>query len=88
MEYEVRKAPLLRAGAFVMGKGDGMNLYNTSHCMDKTAAEAIQKADRSGCRDKRAMEFISMVHRLAKMAGYKIEERIVLTDMQTWKVYR
>ena len=29
-----------------------------------------------------------MVHRLAKMAGYRIEERIVLTDMQTWKVYR
>ena len=52
MEYEVRKAPLLRAGAFVMGKGDRMNLYNTSHCMDKTAAEAIQKADRSGYRDK------------------------------------
>ena len=50
-----------------MGKGDRMNLYNTSHCMDKTAAEAIQKADRS---------------------GYRIEERIVLTDMQTWKVYR
>ena len=24
-----------------------------------------------------------MVHRLAKMAGYKIEERIVLMDMQT-----
>lgn len=58
-----------------MGKGDRMNLYNTSHCMDKTAAEAIQKADRSGYRDKRAMEFISMVHRLAKMAGYRIEER-------------
>ena len=88
MEYEVRKAPLLRVGAFIMGKGDGMNLYNTSHCMDKTAAEAIQKADRSGYRDKRAMEFISMVHRLAKMAGYKIEERIVLMDMQTGKEYR
>lgn len=71
-----------------MGKGDRMNLYNTSHCMDKTAAEAIQKADRSGYRDKRAMEFISMVHRLAKMAGYKIEERIVLTDMQTGKEYK
>ncbi len=28
-----------------MGKGDRMNLYNTSHCMDKTAAEAIQKAE-------------------------------------------
>lgn len=54
-----------------MGKGDRMNLYNTSHCLDKTAAEAIQKADRGGYRDKRAMEFISMVHRLAKMAGYK-----------------
>ena len=38
-----------------MRKGDRMNLYNTSHCMDKTAAEAIQKADRSGYRDKRAM---------------------------------
>ena len=71
-----------------MGKGDGMYLYNTSHCMDKTAAEAIQKADRSGYRDKRAMEFIGMVHRLAKMAGYKIEERIVLMDMQTGKEYR
>lgn len=56
--------------------------------MDKTAHEAIQKADRSGYRDKRAMEFISMVHRLAKMAGYKIEERIVLTDMQTGKEYK
>ena len=71
-----------------MGKGDRMNLYNTSHCLDKTAHEAIQNADKYGYRDKRAMEFISMVHRLAKMAGYKIEERIVLTDMQTGKEYR
>ena len=53
----MHKAPLLWVGAFVMGKGDGMSLYN-------------------------------MVHRLAKMAGYKIEERIVLTDMQTGKEYR
>ena len=65
-----------------------MNLYNTSHCLDKTAHEAIQNADKYGYRDKRAMEFISMVHRLAKMAGYKIEERIVLTDMQTGKEYK
>ena len=34
------------------------------------------------------MSLYSMVHRLAKMAGYKIEERIVLTDMQTGKEYR
>ena len=29
-----------------------------------------------------------MVHRLAKTAGYKIEERIVLMDMQTGKEYK
>ena len=71
-----------------MGKGDGMNLYNTSHCMDKTAAEAIQKADRYGYRDKRAMEFISMLHRMAKMAGYQLGERVIVTDMKTGKTYK
>lgn len=65
-----------------------MNIYNPSHCMDRTAAEAVKKADRNGYRDKRAMEFISMIHRMAKMAGYVIEERVIITDMHTGKEYK
>ena len=71
-----------------MGKGDGMNIYNTSHCLDKTAHEAIQNADKYKYRDKRAMEFISMLHRIANMAGYQIGERVIVTDMKTGKKYK
>ena len=50
----------------------GTNIYNASHALDTTAKEAIDNADRFMFQDKKAMEFVSLLHNMAKAAGYII----------------
>lgn len=64
------------------------NLYNNSHKSDITAKQAIDKADKFLFEDKKAMEFITLLHGMAKAAGYIIVERIVFIDKRTGKEYR
>lgn len=66
----------------------GTNMYNESHALDITAKEAIDNADRFMFQDKKAMEFVSLLHNMAKAAGYIITDRIVFLDKQTGKEYR
>ena len=39
-------------------------------------------------RDKKAMEFVGLLNKMAKAAGYRITEKIVFTDLRTGKEYR
>lgn len=66
----------------------GSSVYNESHCLNTTAKEAIDNADKYLFADKKAMEFVSLLHRMAKAAGYIITDRIVFLDKQTGKEYR
>ena len=66
----------------------GSSEYNESHCLDTTAKEAIDNADKYMFADKKAMEFVSLLHNMAKAAGYIITERIVFVDKRTGKEYR
>lgn len=77
----------LRSGVFVLEE-NMESIYNQSHCRDMTAKEAVDNADKYLFADKKAMEFTSLLHRMAKAAGYKITERIVFLDMRTGKEYR
>lgn len=66
----------------------GSNIYNESHCLDTTAKKAIDSADKYLFADKKAMEFVGLLHGMAKAAGYIISERVVFIDKRTGKEYR
>ena len=64
------------------------SIYNQSHCRDMTAKEAVDNADKYLFADKKAMEFTSLLHRMAKAAGYRITQHVVFVDLRTGKEYR
>lgn len=72
-----------------MAKGD--NIYkNMSGYNDPTARRAIQKVDRNYSRDdkQRLDDLLQALRLTANLAGFEIEERIVLRDMKTGRVWR
>lgn len=65
--------------------------YNASHAKDKVAAEAIRKVDREN-REKDEMPykikgFIDSMKRTAKDLNIKIENRIVIKDLETGRIW-
>ena len=75
-------------GVFILEKIMSTNLYNDSHKLDITAKQAIDNADKFLFEDKKAMEFVSLLHSMATAAGYIITEHIVFVDKRTGKEYR
>ena len=63
------------------------NIYNSSHKLDTTAKQAIDRADKHFYADKRAMEFVSLVNKMAKAAGYLIVSQIEFVDKKTNRKY-
>ena len=63
------------------------NIFNKSHKLDTTAKQAIDRADKHSYADKRAMEFISLVNKIAKIAGYLIVSQIEFIDKKTNRKY-
>lgn len=58
--------------------------YNASHAKDPTAKEAIKKADEMPYKIK---GFIDSMKRTAKDLNIKIENRIVIKDLETGRVW-
>ena len=58
---------------------------NASGCLDLTAYEAIKNADEDLEKIKKLM---GCLHRVCELAGFSIEERIVLKDTRTGKIWR
>lgn len=52
---------------------------------DKTAGKAIRKADHE---QEKFEEFLSVVFILAKRYGYSFDERLVVRDKRTGRVWR
>ena len=77
-----------KTGHVTRRMGLGANIYNNSHALDTTAKEAVDSADKFMFRDKKAMEFVGLLNRMAKAAGYRITEKIVFTDLRTGKEYK
>ena len=61
---------------------------NASGCMDLTAYEAIRNVDRETEADARFKKFLDTVFSIADFAGLHIEERLVIKDKKTGKVWR
>ena len=61
---------------------------NASGCMDLTAYEAIKNVDREIEANDRFEKFLHTVFNIADLAGLHIEERLVVKDKRTGKVWR
>lgn len=58
--------------------------YNGSGCKDLTAYEAIENIE----SEERLKRLLAHIFRLCDIAGFHVEERIVLRDKKTGKIWR
>ena len=58
--------------------------YNGSGCKDLTAYEAIENVE----SERRLKKLLAEIFRLCYIAGFHVEERIVLRDKKTGKIWR
>ena len=62
--------------------------FNDSGCKDLTAYHAIENVERERKDEERLKKLLSTIFYICDLAGFHIEERIVLRDKYTGKVYR
>ena len=67
-----------------MHKGDDLK-RNASGYYDPTAYEAIKKVDEE---DEKFHKLLHTIFYICKLAGFEIEGRIVLTDIETGRTWR
>lgn len=58
---------------------------NGSGCSDPTAYKAIMSADKD---QERFEKFLQLIFMLADLCGFHIDERIVVSDKKTGRVWR
>lgn len=58
--------------------------YNASGCKDMTAYEAIRNID----SEERFKRLLAGIFRLCEFYGFHLEERVVLKDKKTGKIWR
>ena len=64
------------------------NKYNASGCKDLTAYKAIKNIEREEKLDDRVKKFLATIFYIADLAGFHIEERLVIRDKKTGKIYK
>lgn len=57
---------------------------NGSGCKDLTAYEAIRNVD----SETRVKKLLKVIFSICEIAGFKVEDRIVLKDKKTGKIWR
>jgi hypothetical protein len=63
-------------------------MFNNSGCKDLTAYEAIENVERDRKDEERIKKLLATIFYVTDLAGFHIEERLVLKDKRTGKVYR
>lgn len=61
---------------------------NSSGCWDLTAYQAIRNVDREADAERRYKKLLSAIFCICDLAGFHIEERLVIRDKKTNKVWR
>ncbi len=71
-------------------KGVNMNKekLNASGCKDLTAYEAIKNVTREEKDEERLKKVLTVIFATCELAGFHVEERIVLKDNKTGKIWR
>ena len=63
--------------------------YNGSHCLDRTAHDAIKRIDdQDAFAEMRYKTFIKTIFSICKLSGFYIENRIEVKDLKTGKTWR
>lgn len=73
-----------RKGVKTMGRNN--DLYNASGCKDPTPYQALRNIEQT--RNDEARRLIETIFYIAHLAGFHVEERIVLRDHKTGKIWR
>lgn len=61
---------------------------NASGYLDMTAYKAIEKVDREAEAEERFKKLLSTIFYICDLAGFRIENRLVIRDKKTGKVWR
>lgn len=61
---------------------------NAEGYSDPTAYEAIKNLDRDKEGDERFHKLLNTIFAMCELSGFHIEERIVIKDLETGKVWR
>lgn len=67
------------------------NLDKNSHgYSDPVACKAIRVADKPSDKEetKRVTDLLGLIFTICRLSGFHVEERIVLKDMRTGKIWR
>lgn len=62
--------------------------YNASGYKDLTAFEAIRNIDREAEAEERFNKLLNIIFSICELSGFHIEERIVIRDKKTGKIWR
>lgn len=62
--------------------------FNDSGCIDLTAYEAIKNVEIEEKSTKRYKKLIATLFYICDLAGFRFEERVILKDKYTGKIYR
>lgn len=62
--------------------------YNASGCKDLTAYEALRNVEAEEKAEARYRKLLATIFSICELAGFHLEDRIVLKDMKTGKVWR
>ena len=61
---------------------------NDEHYMDSTAYQAMKNIEEDRRNEVRYKKLLGCIFRICELAGFHVEERIVLKDLRTGKVWR
>lgn len=61
---------------------------NASGCKDLTAYQAIKNVEREAKDEARVKKLLATIFYVCDLAGFHLEDRIVLKDKKTGKIWR
>lgn len=62
--------------------------YNASGCKDLTAYQALRNVEAEEKAEARYRKLLATIFSICELAGFHLEDRIVLRDLKTGKVWR
>lgn len=63
-------------------------MRNGSGCLDPTAYSAIKKVDKELNGERRFKAFLNIIFSICELTGFHLEDRFVVKDLRTGKIWR
>lgn len=68
-------------------KAETNDIYNASGCKDVTAYKAVKKAEEDA-EVERFKKLLGCIFRICEIAGFQIEEHLVIRDKRTGRLWK